>query len=291
MVADRAGAGERGSDPLPEAKPVGTSASANASYLWRASTPRSGSVPPVVFLPGLGPQTVGRTRAQRLLQRLEVLGLAGEFEVWLLARRAALRPGTTIEDLAQEHAEAIRLRFDRPVDVIGESTGGSVALQLAVTHPQLVNRLVIVSAAARMRQEGQTAQRGVARSIRGGDRRRAAGAMLGMTTRHAGRARLLRLLGYLLGSLAIGGDDDGLAVMIDAEDGFDIRADLANISAPTLLIGGAQDGYYTPGILRETAARIPNAAHLQLPRKGHLSVGLDRGVRRAIREYLRAGAI
>lgn len=284
--ADRDSAGEQEGLPLRRSVAAGESDSAmDGSFLWRAS-PRLRSAPPVVFLPGLGAHSLGRTRGQRLLQRLEVLGLARTFQVWLLARRAPLRRGITIEDLAEEHAEAIRARFGRAVDVIGESTGGSVALQLAGKHPELVNRLVIVSAAARMRREGQRAQLDAAQSIRRGDRRRAAGAMLGTTTRQAGRARMLWAAGYLLGPLVIGRDGEDLAVMIDAEDGFDVRADLARISAPTLLIGGERDGYYSPDILDETAAILPNAVHLQLPRKGHLSVARDRTVRHAIHHYL-----
>lgn len=283
--ADRRTAGEQEAFPFRRSKGAGESARVDA-FLWRASPPRLRSVSPVVFLPGLGPHFVGRTLFQRLLQRLEVFALARTFEVWLLARKAPLRRGTTIEDLAEEQAEAIRARFEGAVDVIGVSTGGSVALLLAVKHPELVNRLVVVSAAAWMRTEGQQAQRDAAQSIRAGDRRRAAGRMLSTTTRRPRRARLLWAAGYLLGSLVIGRDGQDLAVMIEAEDGFDVRADLARISAPTLLIGGGQDGYYSPEIFEDTTGRIPNAVHLQLPGKGHLNVALNRTVQHAIDHYL-----
>lgn len=264
--------------------------SAAGVYLWRSSLSGSSSTPPVVYLPGLGPNSLGKTHRQRLLQRLEVLGLTPGSQVWQFAHQAALSPGVTIEHLAQERAKAIRAHFEQPVDVIGVSTGGSIALQLALNSPELVNRLVIVSAAARMRPEGQRAQRDVARSIRVGDRRRAAGIMLGATTRQTGRARLLRATGYLLGPLAVGRDGEDLAVMIDAEDGFDVRDDLARISSPTLLIGGGHDGYYSPAMLAETAAGLPNAVHVQLPHRGHLSVAMNRTVRGVIHRYLQVAS-
>ena len=256
------------------------------TFLWKASRPRRRAAPPVVFLPGLGPHSTGRTVAQRLLQRLEVLRLAGTFEVWLVGRRGRLRRGTTIADLAEEHAAAIRCRFDRPVDVIGESTGGSIALQLALDHPEVVKRLVLVSAAARLRHRGEEAQEEVADRVREGRPREAAATMLAMTDDRRIRKRLLRVIGLVLGRLAIGRNDRDLVLTIEAEDGFDLQRDLSKVKAPTLLIGGGRDGYYSPELLARTAAGMPDAVHLDLPRKGHLSAMVDGSVRRAIRAHL-----
>ena len=40
-------------------------------------------------------------------------------------------------------------------------------------------------------------------------------------------------------------DPTDLLVTLDAEDAFDVGADLGRITAPTLVIGGAKDGFYT----------------------------------------------
>jgi pimeloyl-ACP methyl ester carboxylesterase len=54
------------------------------------------------------------------------------------------RPITT-EAMADDIAALItHLKLDRP-DIMGYSMGGSVALQLTIRHPELVNRLVMVS--------------------------------------------------------------------------------------------------------------------------------------------------
>jgi pimeloyl-ACP methyl ester carboxylesterase len=50
------------------------------------------------------------------------------------------------EDMAEDTAEAIRLLRLGPVDVVGHSDGGNVALILARKHPELVRRLVISGA-------------------------------------------------------------------------------------------------------------------------------------------------
>lgn len=270
-------------------RPAGASGSRTGSaptFLWRASPPRVRAAPRVVYLPGLGPHSTGRTPRQRLLQRLEVLGLALTFEVWLVGRRSPVHEGMSIADLAAEHASAIRSRFDRPVDVIGESTGGSIALQLALDHPDVVKRLVLVSAAARLRPRGEEAQDEVAARVRAGHPRAAAATMLATTNEGPIRRRLLYLAGLVLGRLVIGRDDPELVLTIEAEDGFDLRGDLSRVAAPTLLIGGGRDGYYSPEFLARTADGIPSAVHVELPRKGHLSAMLDGAVRRAIRAHL-----
>lgn len=258
-----------------------------AVYLWRAS-PGWRPLPPLVYLQGLGPHSTGRTRCQRLLQRIEVLGLARTFEVWLVARRGPLPRGVTLADVAEEHARAIRSRFDRPVDVVGESTGGSIALRLAADDPDVVARLVLVSAAARLGRRGRRAQEEAADSVDAGHPRRAAATILGTTTDRPVLGRILRIAGYALGRLVIGRGDHDLVVTIEAEDGSDALRDLDRVRAPTLVIGGGRDGYYSPSLFEQTAARIPHASYTQMRRKGHLTASLDHAVRKEIRRYLRS---
>jgi len=57
---------------------------------------------------------------------------ARRFTVHLVQRRPSLAQGTTMGHLADDVATAIRGQFGGPVPVLGTSTGGSVALQLAV---------------------------------------------------------------------------------------------------------------------------------------------------------------
>lgn len=281
----------------PLAVPVGCARARGATdpdredetFLWNALPGRR--LPPagasLVYLPGLGPHSTGRTRLQRALQRLEVRGLSHHHSVWLVGRRSPLGAGTTIASLAADHAWAIRSRFDQPVDVVGESTGGSIALQLALDHPDVVKRLVLVSAASSLERAGRAAQRDVVRSLRAGRPRRAAGILLAATSRRPIRSRLLRGVGFVLGRLVIGRFDDDLIVTIEAEDGFDLRHDLVRVTTPTLLVGGGQDGYYSPSRFGETAALMPNADYIEYPKKGNLTVMADRAVRREIRTRLR----
>jgi pimeloyl-ACP methyl ester carboxylesterase len=74
----------------------------------------------------------------------------------------------TMVQLAAEHAAAVQAGFDGPVDVLGVSTGGSIAQQFAAEHPALVRRLALGSTACRSGTEGQRIQARVAARVRAG---------------------------------------------------------------------------------------------------------------------------
>ena len=62
-------------------------------------------------------------------------------------------------------------------------------------------------------------------------------------------------------------------ITILAEDQFNYREQLARIAAPTLVIAGDRDPFYTPALFRETAAGIPNARLILYPGIGHPASG------------------
>ncbi len=59
--------------------------------------------------------------------------------------------------------------FNAPVDIIGISTGGSVALHFAALHPSLVRRLVIHSSAHTLNDRAKQLQLDVARAAENGN--------------------------------------------------------------------------------------------------------------------------
>jgi pimeloyl-ACP methyl ester carboxylesterase len=128
--------------------------------------------------------------------------LARGREVWWLNRRAGLSPATSMAELARDYATALRHQFGEPVDVVGVSTGGSVALQLAADHPEVVRRLVVVSAAYRLGPFGHTSQRETAQALRAGRRRHASAAMMSIIGAHRTTRRVMRLLGWVLGPVS-----------------------------------------------------------------------------------------
>ena len=247
---------------------------------------RRGSGTPLVLVPGLS----GRMGVPQFLaawiQRQETVGLVAAREVWTIDRRHGLETGITIENLALEYASAIREIFDYPVDIVGVSTGGSIALALAADYPQLVNRLVLVSSAYRLSDYGRATQRRIARLLRDGHPRRAAALFISNTgATHLSRA-LLSLVGLAAPRIVVGHEDNDLLVTLDAEDGFDWLPRLADIRSRTLVLGGGQDRFYTANLFERTHGALRNSTLKIYPRGGHVSTTGNRRLARHILEFL-----
>src|SRR3954470_6225695 len=133
----------------------------------------SGTGPPFAVLGGLAPETGVEADSTGRMNKGFVAPFARERRVHFFNRRAGLPRGTTMADIAREHADALREGFGTAVDVFGISTGGSIAQQLAADHPDVVRRLVLVSTACRLGAGGRVLQRRVAARLRRGAHRQA----------------------------------------------------------------------------------------------------------------------
>ena len=232
----------------------------------------AGSGEPLVVLAGLSPD-VGVTRGpMRRLHEQALRPWTSGRRVFYLNRRAGLPLGITMPLLAAEHAEAMRAEFGGPVDVVGLSTGGSIAQQLAADHPDVVRRLVLISTGCRLGPSARTTQRRVAARIRAGATRQALAVMAAeLVPRWRGRY-IAAVVASVMGPRWFAADTLGdMATTIEAEDGFDL-ADCPDIASPTLLIAGGRDRFYGLDILEETAAQIRGCRLSLHPSRGHITV-------------------
>jgi pimeloyl-ACP methyl ester carboxylesterase len=232
-----------------------------------------GQGPPLVVLAGLTPEHVNPAGMTRRWQVGKLSSLGDRFTVHLVNRKPGLRPGSTIRDLAGHYADAIEHDFGGPVLVDGESTGGSIAQQLAIDRPDLVRRLVLADSACRLSERGRAGQQAQARLIATGRPRRAYAAVGPLLAASALGGHAMTVLMWLLGGWIAPRDPSDLLITIAAEDAFDSSAELHRIAAPTLVIGGERDAFYSAELFRETADRVPDARLRLYPRKGH-GIGL-----------------
>jgi pimeloyl-ACP methyl ester carboxylesterase len=231
-----------------------------------------GQGPPLVVLSGFTAEHANPTGAARRFYLRPLKPLARHFTVYLVNRKPDLQPRATMADLAGHYAHALERTFTGPVAIMGISTGGSIAQQLAIDHPQLVDRLVLIAAACRLGPAGRRMQRDLARFILAGRPRRAWAATGPELATTAVGGRLYAALLWLFGPRLGPKDPSDMLIVIDAEDRFDASAQLHRITAPTLIIAGERDRNYTPELFGETAARIPGA-RLRLYRgKGHATM-------------------
>ena len=141
-----------------------------------------GDGPPLVVASGLSSEHANPTGIWRRMSLSWATPFAEHFTVYVVNRRPGLPRGATMADLAADYAGAIEHDIGGPALVHGSSTGGSVALQLAVDRPELVSRLVLAAAACRLSERGRRAMAEVARLTREGDARRATALVMGTGT-------------------------------------------------------------------------------------------------------------
>lgn len=250
-------------------------APASAGY-FRGGLPYnrlSGAPVPLVVFQGMlfenRPQSPVMTRMYRFL--------TDDFTVVVVLRRPGLPAGCTLADMAADYAQMMREEFGGRLDVIGVSTGGSIAQHFAADHPELVRRLVLHSSAHTLSPAAKRLQLEVGRLAQQGRWREASALMIEsvLPRRLAGTA--------LAGPLVAAGsrlmawkpprDASDLVITVEAEDRHDFKDRLHEIAAPTLVVAGASDPFYTPELFRETAAGIPDARLILYRGMGHPAAG------------------
>jgi pimeloyl-ACP methyl ester carboxylesterase len=133
----------------------------------RLPCPSIGAGPPLILLL-FTPDAANPTGLARRYLMRTVRPFTENFTVHVLNQPPGLPPTTTMAELAACYAHAIKATFTGPVDVLGLSTGGSVALQLAADRPELVARLALGGTACTLGPIGRRAQAAMSKASRGG---------------------------------------------------------------------------------------------------------------------------
>ncbi|MEV0589505.1 alpha/beta hydrolase [Nonomuraea sp. NPDC050310] len=223
---------------------------------------------PLVVLRWFTPEHTNPTKWERKAESKVMEPLGRHFLVYAVNRAPGLPAGTTMADLAAQHAEALADRFGEPVDVLGMSSGGSLALQLAADHPESVRRLVVAGAAYTLTPRTREAQRRYTEAVAAG--RRGAHHQTPLVGRTPLSRAVIRPLMWLADPVMRPSNPLDMLHFAQAEDTFDVRDRLAGITAPTLVVGGERDLAYSVELFRETAELLPDARLIVYPGTGHL---------------------
>ena len=248
-----------------------------------------GDGPPLVVFPGLFASNANPTG---LLLRFEMgwlSSLARVFRVYRINRKVGLARDTTMADLASHYATAIEDRFEGAIAILGFSTGGSIAQQFAIDRPELVRRLVLAGTACRLGPVARDAQRRHAQFAASGQYRHSLAALAPTITGHALVHRFAGAAMWLaapLGGMGPYWDPSDMIVTVEAEDAFDASDRLREISAPTLVIGGARDPCYSRALFEETTRGIPDARLFIYEGRGHGGTVTDGRFARDVKAFL-----
>jgi len=185
----------------------------------------------------------------------------------------------TIEQMADDIAQfCTGLGLERPI-LLGHSSGGYVAMALAIRHPNLPGGLVLANTSARVdleailatleRRNGPEARRAAEQVFHSEVLPSAMGAFQELvmpTYTHPSTANALADL-----ALSIPNPEVLSYFCTHLRQGYDLRAGLPAIKAPTLLVTGDDDWLTPLPCAREIADGIAGAEIEVLPETGHLS--------------------
>jgi len=155
------------------------------------------------------------------------------------------------------------LEIRGPVHLAGCTMGAAVALAFAGRHPHRAGRVVAASPATWANVDPRAAEKRIEAIERGGPRaveQPSLAASYPESMRGLDRARFERFRRRWLGN-----DPEAMAAILrmSSSPQFDLSADLARITAPTLVIGCTDDGIRTPDMVAKVAAMIPGARYVE----------------------------
>lgn len=197
----------------------------------------------------------------------QLSALAAEFQVIAYDHRGhGGSPAPTgpysIEDLARDVIALLDGYGVARAHVVGLSLGGMVAQLIAARRPQRVGRLVLLCTAAHYPEPQSWTERAAA--VRAGGTEAIADAVVERwLTADYRRDHPEEVAG--LREMVISIDNEGYAACCDAIAGMDLRADLARLQSPTLVIAGAEDPAVSPERMRELAAEISGSRFVIVP--------------------------
>jgi pimeloyl-ACP methyl ester carboxylesterase len=200
--------------------------------------------------------------------------LTQQYTIYLCSRKENLPRGYSAKAMSDDFATMIRDDIGGKVHIMGMSSGGSSAMHFAADYPELVDKLVLAMTAYRLNEHGKKIAiiwRDLALAGKWSD----LWAQMGVDVAEGNSPEwLVRPMMRLFGGLILGKPKSGqdLAVVLDSDIDLDVEAKLSAITAPTLVIGGANDPFYGADNIRETAKRIPNAQLHLIEGGGHAVV-------------------
>lgn len=189
------------------------------------------------------------------------------------------RPGPE-QMSAGDYADVVRSMLTRErlsdVCLVGHSLGGAIALRLAVDHPALVSRLVLVGTGARLRVLPEVLE--AARTLP-----KDAHTQL---TEHGFAPGHKALAATYLETLAP--TAPGMLYRdLAACDSFDMREELGHVSQPTLVIVGEADRLTPPKYAHYLQEHLADAELVTIPDAGHyLTVEAPQAIAQAITRWL-----
>lgn len=197
------------------------------------------------------------------------------YTAWVVTRKRNMPKGYSIADMADDYGQMIADEFDDRVDAaLGVSTGGMIAFHLAARHPARLGRIAIAVAGYVANGPGSAGDLTYARLLSEGRTGEAIASMFNAVfpnwPRGSGRVLGALMAPFVYRDAHPSFRSDTL-VEAEAEMAFNAREILPDISIPVLLVGAAEDQFFTKEVVEETARLIPDCTFKLYEGKDHLA--------------------
>lgn len=221
----------------------------------------------MVIIPGLGD---GLTTVKGLALPFSSMyrEYARNRRVYVFSRKNRLPEKYTSRDMARDLKEAMNRLGISKADVLGVSQGGTIAQQLALEYPEVIDRLVLTVTYSR---PNDTVRKVVGRWMdyaRAGDFRR----LMADTAEHSYSDAYLKKYRRMLPLVSLFGKPksfDRFLTMADACLTHNCYDRLGEIKSPTLVIAGGDDKIVTCAASVMMAREIPGSRLYVYPAYGH----------------------
>ena len=206
----------------------------------------------LIILPGLS--------VQRVLGSAPAIAaayapLTKDFTIYCFERRNELPSTYTVQEMAEDTLEAIGALHLGKVSVFGASQGGMMALEMAIRCPEMVERLVLGSTAARIREENRELFAFWLRLAKAGDAKGlylAFGEAVYPPSVFEASKKLLEVIAKTV-------KEEDLArfiILSEAAKEFDVLKELKDIQCPVLVLGSEDDAVLGGEASREIAENL-----------------------------------
>ena len=221
----------------------------------------------LIMLPGLG-DGLRTTRGTALPMALYYRCFAKDYTVYMISRKTVLSQGATTRDMARDLKQAMDILGIEKAHLFGVSMGGMIAQHFAADYPDRLHKLVLAVTCPRPNPIlEESVQEWVSLARQGN----AAGFMESNVRRIYSDAyyRKNKWLTPIVGALTKPKSYDRFFIQARACLTHDAFGRLGQISAPTLVIGGAKDKALGVQASLDIAFAIPGAKLKVYPDWGH----------------------
>jgi len=210
---------------------------------------------PLVMIPGLG-EGLKTVKGTAVPFAMMYKAVAKDYRVYCFSRRNILPQGFTTKDMAEDLYFCMQHLGIEKAMVLGVSLGGMIVEQLAIHHPEVVEKLILTVTIA---CQNSTVQQKIGDWMELARQGKYKEIMID-TAEHSYSESYLKKSRWMYGLLGNVGKPksfERFLTMAEAGRTHDVYEDLEKITCPTLVLGGRQDKIVSGTASEELAARIP----------------------------------